>query len=138
LAGKPDVEAAATKSQEDGLGGGLLSSFLGDEGVKEAAGLLPVGRSLRAQAVGSLLVPGTSGFLVEELLVVGSLLAPGTSGFLVEELLTMALILLAGASAGASGVLGKELLATALVLPQAVDGPLPILLGAFHASTGPM
>jgi hypothetical protein len=50
LAGKPDVEAAATKPQEDGLGGGLLSSFLGDEGVNEATGLLPAGRSLRAQA----------------------------------------------------------------------------------------
>jgi hypothetical protein len=50
LAGKPDVEAAATKPQEDGLGGGLLSSFLGNEGVEESAGLLPVGRSLRAQA----------------------------------------------------------------------------------------
>jgi hypothetical protein len=69
LAGKPDVEAAATKPQEDGLGGsllllflgsllslflgGLLLSFLGDEGVDEAAEVL---LTARAQA-GVLLLP---------------------------------------------------------------------------------
>jgi hypothetical protein len=61
LAGKPDVEAAATKPQEDGLGGGLLlsflggllSSFLGDEGVDKAAEVL---LTARAQA-GVLLLP---------------------------------------------------------------------------------
>ncbi len=61
LAGKPDVETAATKPQEDGLGGGLLSSFLGglllsflgDEGVDEAAEVL---LTARAQA-GILLLP---------------------------------------------------------------------------------
>jgi hypothetical protein len=52
LVGKPDVEAAATKPQEDGLGGGVLSSFLGDEGVEVAEVLLPA----RAQA-GVLLLP---------------------------------------------------------------------------------
>ncbi len=52
MAGKPDVEAAAAKPQEDGFGGGVLSSFLGDEGVKVAEVLLLA----RAQA-GVLLLP---------------------------------------------------------------------------------
>jgi hypothetical protein len=52
LAGKLDMEAAATKPQEDGLGGGVLSSFLGEEGIEVAEVLLPA----RAQA-GVLLLP---------------------------------------------------------------------------------
>ncbi len=63
MAGKPDVEAAATKPQEDGLGGGVLSSFLGNEGVEVAEVLLPA----RAQA-GVLLLPAgaQAGVLPEE------------------------------------------------------------------------
>jgi hypothetical protein len=52
LAGKPDVEAAATKPQEDGLGGGVLLPFLGNEGVEVVEVLLPA----RVQA-GVLLLP---------------------------------------------------------------------------------
>jgi hypothetical protein len=46
----------------------------------------------------------------------GSSLLAGASGLLVEELLTTALVLLAGASAGASGVHGKELLEASSLL----------------------
>ncbi len=35
-------------------------------------------------------------------------------------------------------MLVDELLSTALVLPQVVDGPLSIHVGAFRAGTGPM
>ncbi len=54
LAGKPDVEAAATKPQEDGLGGGVLSSFLSNEGIEVVEVLLPT----RAQAGILLLLAG--------------------------------------------------------------------------------
>ena len=60
-------------------------------------------------------------------------LLAGASGLLVKELLTTALVV-----AGASGLLVEELLVTALVLPQVVNCPLPIVVGVFHAGTGPM
>jgi hypothetical protein len=72
LTGNPDVEAAAAKPQEDGLGSRQFSSFLGDE-IVEAA----LTKSSSHQS-------GASGVLVEELLAASSLLAgenqlePGT------------------------------------------------------------
>jgi hypothetical protein len=148
---EPDVEAAAAKPQEDGASGRPFSC-LGSAFVRP----LVLGNAPGKEAFGKKqpsLLAGTSGLLVEELLAAGSLLA-GTSGFLlllVEELLAAG-SLLAGASsssllagtsgssllAGASGLLVEELLAMALIRPQVVDCPLPILVGAFRAGTGPM
>ena len=61
----------------------------------------------------SLLLVGKGGLLTEELLAAGSLLVAGASGLLLEYCLI-------------------------IVLPQYVNGPLPIPVGAVHTSTSPM
>jgi hypothetical protein len=137
LVGKPGVEAAAPKPQEDGSGGRPASSLLvgasGSGLLAGASGLLV--EELLATAL--VLLVGASGLLVEELLST-TLDMAGMSGVFIEELLATALVLLAGASgllveellsttlvlAGASGVLVEELLATALVLLAGTSGLL--------------
>jgi hypothetical protein len=61
-----------------------------------------------------------------------SLLA-GTSGLCIEELLAAGILLLASAS----GLFLDETEAMVLVLPQIVDGRLPIPVGVFRASASP-
>jgi hypothetical protein len=151
LANKPNVEAVAAKPKEDGAGGRPFSCLGSAFGPPLVFGNAP-GKEAFGKKQPSLLA-GTSGLLIEELLVAGSLLA-GTSGFLlllIKELLAAGSLLagasssslLAGASgssllAGASSLLIKELLAMALVRPQVIDCSLQILVGVFHAGAGPM
>ena len=97
--------------------------------------------SLLLASASSSLLAGTSCLLIEELLAAGSLLLAsvssllaGTSGLLNEELLAAGSLL----QARASGLVLDETEAIVLVRPQFVDGPLPILVRAFCASTSPM
>ncbi len=126
LAGKPDVEAAAAKPQEDSLGCRHLSCKSSAFGHKAMSSLL----AEKALTTCSLLVKKpltTDGLLafvgstlVKELLATIGLLAL-TSGFLVKMALA-----------------GCRLEAMALVLPQVLDCPLPILVGMFRAGASPM
>ncbi len=114
LAGKPDVEAAAAKPQEDD------------------AGCLPL--SCKSSAFGH---KATSSLLVEKALTTCSLLAGSLLVFvcstLVEEALAVSGLLFFASSLLVNMVLsGHRLEVVALVLPQFVERPLPILVGAFR------
>ncbi len=77
------------------------------------------------------------GTLVKESLATIGLLA-FVGGALVEELLAMSCLLLFASSLLVNMALaGRRLEAVALVLPQGVNRPLPILLGAFCAGASP-
>jgi hypothetical protein len=126
LASKPDVEAAAAKPQEDGLGCRHLLCKSSTFGHKATSSLVVEKAPMRCSLLiknplttGGLLA-FVGGTLVKESLATISLQAL-TSGFLVKMALT-----------------GRHLEAMALVLPQLVDCPLPIPVGAFHAGASPM
>ncbi len=113
LASEPGVEALMAKSQEDDLGCRCLS------------------------CVGSVLA--TSGLLIEDALVTHSLLAFKGSLF-IKKALSGASSLLAGgllATFVKKVLAGCRLEAVVLVLPQFVNRPLPILVGAFRAGASP-
>jgi hypothetical protein len=77
------------------------------------------------------------GTLVKESLATIGLLA-FVGGALVEESLAMSCLLLFASSLLVNMVLvGRCLEAVALILPQGVDRPLPILVGAFCAGASP-
>jgi hypothetical protein len=133
LASKPGVEALMAKPQEDDLGSRCLScmgsalatSGLLVEDVLATHSLLVFEGSSKALSSGSSLLAGgllafVCGTLVKESLATIGLLAL-TSGFLIEMALA-----------------GHRLEAMALILPQFVDCPLPILVGALRAGSSPM
>ncbi len=77
------------------------------------------------------------GLLVKESLATIGLLA-FVGGTLVKELLAMSCLLLFASSLLVNMALaGRRLEAVALVLPQGVNHPLPILVGAFRAGASP-
>jgi hypothetical protein len=112
LASELGVEASTAKPQEDDLGCRCLS------------------------CVGSALA--TSGLLVEDALATHSLLAFEGSSFVKKALSGASSLLAGGLLAFVGGTLVKKALAgcrlqaVALVLPQFIDRPLPILVGAFR------
>ena len=142
--------------QEDELGGSRLAGFSGAFATCSVL-LASASSSLLLVSASSSLLASTSGVLVEKLLAAGILLLAsassslllasassslllasasssllaGMSGLRVEELLAAGILLLAGAS----GLLNEECLV--LVLPQIVDGRLPIPVGTFRASASP-
>jgi hypothetical protein len=133
LVGEPDVEEAAAKPKEDGSGYCHLSCKSSAFGHKATSSLL-VKKALTACSllVGSLLV-FVGGTLVEELLATIGLLA-FVGSTLVEEALGMSCLLLFASSLLVNMALaGHHLEVVALILPQGVDRPLPILVGAFRA-----
>jgi hypothetical protein len=117
LASKPGVEASTAKPQEDDLG---------------CRHLLCLGSAL-----------ATSGLLVEDMLATHSLLAFEGSSFVKKALSSVSSLLVGGLLAFVGGTLIKKALAgcrleaEALVLPQFVDHPLPILVGAFRSGASP-
>jgi hypothetical protein len=119
LTGNPDVETAAAKPQEDGLGSSRLACVSGALATC----------SLLLACVSSCLLAGTSGLLVEELLAAGSLVLASASSLLLESASSSLL-------AGASGLFLDE--AMVFVRPHVVDGPLPILVRALRESAPPM
>jgi hypothetical protein len=117
LASEPGMEASTAKPQEDDLGCHHLS------------------------CLGSALA--TSGLLVEDALVTHSLLA-FVGSLVVKKALSGASSLLAcdllafmGSMLVKKALAGCPLEVVALVLPQFVDRPLPILVGAFCAGASP-
>ncbi len=117
LASKPGVKVSTAKPQEDDLGCRCLS------------------------CMGS--ASATSGLLVEDALATHSLLAFKGSSF-VKKALSSASSLLAGGLLAFMGstlvkkaLVGCRLEAVALVLPQFMDRPLPILVGAFREGASP-
>jgi hypothetical protein len=117
LASKPGVEALTAKPQEDDLGCFHLS------------------------CLGSALA--TSGLLVEDALATHSLLAFKGSLFVkkalsgASSLLVGGLLVFVGGTLVKKALAGYRLKAVALVLPQFVDHPLPILVGAFCKGASP-
>jgi hypothetical protein len=111
------MEASTAKPQEDGSGCRHLS------------------------CLGSALA--TSGLLIEDALATHSLLAFKGSSFVkkalsgVSSLLAGGLLAFVGDTLVKKALAGCHLEAVALVLPQFVDRPLPILVGAFCAGTSP-
>jgi hypothetical protein len=91
--------------------------------------------------VGSMLA--TSGLLVEDALATHSLLAFKGSLFIkkalsgASSLLAGSLLAFVGGTLVKKALAGCRLEAVALVLPQFVDRPLPILVGAFHTGASP-
>jgi hypothetical protein len=91
--------------------------------------------------MGSALV--TSGLLVEDVLATHSLLAFKGSSFVKKALSSMSSLLTGGFLAFLGDTLVKKALAgcrleaVALVLPQFMDRPLPILVGAFRVGASP-
>ncbi len=85
----------------------------------------------------------TSGLLVEDALATHSLLAFKGSSFIKKALSGASSLLVSGLLAFVGSTLVKKALAgcrletVALVLPQFVDRPLPILVGAFREGTSP-
>jgi hypothetical protein len=114
LASKLGMEALTAKPHEDDLG---------------CRRLLCVGSAL-----------ATCGLLVEDALATHSLLAFKGSSFVKKALSGASGLLADGLLAFVGGTLVKKALvgcrleAVALVLPQFVNRPLPILIGAFYAS----
>ncbi len=80
----------------------------------------------------------TFSLLVKELLTAGSLLAFVGSTLVKESLVTIGLLALTSGFLIEMALAGRCLEAMALVLPQGVDCPLPILVGAFRAGASPM
>jgi hypothetical protein len=120
LAGKLDVEAAAAKPQEDGWSCRHLSRKSSAFGHKATSSLLLEKALTMCSLLAGSLLAFVGGMLIEEALAVSGLLFFASS-FLVKMALA-----------------GRRLEAVALVLPQFVDCPLPILVGAFRAGTSPM
>jgi hypothetical protein len=91
--------------------------------------------------VGSALA--TSGLLLEDALATHSLLAFEGSSFIKKALSGASSLLAGGLLAFMGGTLVKKALAgchleaVVLVLPQFIDRPLPILVGAFHVGASP-
>ncbi len=85
----------------------------------------------------------TSGLLIEDALATHSLLAFKGSSFVKKALSGASSLMAGGLLAFVGGTLVKKALAgccleaVALVLPQFVDSPLPILVGAFRAGASP-
>jgi hypothetical protein len=117
LASEPGVETLMAKPQED------------DSGCR------------RLSCVGSTLA--TSSLLVEDALATHSLLAFECSLFIKKALSGASSLLAGGLLAFVGGTLVKKALAgccleaVAFVLPQFVNRPLPILVGAFRAGASP-
>jgi hypothetical protein len=117
LASKPGMEALTAKPQEDDLG---------------CRCLLCMGSAL-----------ATSGLLVEDALAMHSLLAFEGSSFVkkalsgTSSLLAGGLLAFMGSTLVKKALAGCRLEAVALVLPQFVDRPLPILVGAFCEGASP-
>jgi hypothetical protein len=126
LAGKPDVEAAAAKPQEDGAGCPHLSCKSSVFGHKATSSLL-VEKALM-----------TCSLLVEKPLTTDGLLSFIGSTLVKESLVTIDLLALTSGFLVEMALAGCRLEAMALVLPQGVDRPLPILVGAFCAGASPM
>ncbi len=120
--GKPNMELAAAKPKEDGCS------------------------SHHPLCIGSVFIHkalATSGLLVEKLFAAGSLLAfvggklveEALGSMLVKKLLTMCgFLLLMSSFLIDKALAGCCLLAMALVLPQFVQGPLPVLVVGLLAS----
>ncbi len=152
LLGVADLEAAAAKPKEDGccghrpscLSGACIQKALATSGllVKKpltTGGLLAfVGGSLVEESLATIgLLAFVGGTLVEELLATIGLLA-FIGSTLVKEALAMSCLLLFASSLLVNMALaGCRLEAVALVLPQGVNRPLPILVGAFRAGASP-
>jgi hypothetical protein len=115
LAGKPDVEAAAAKPQEDNLGCRHLSSKSSVFGHKATSSLL-IEKVLK-----------TCSLLIKKPLTMDGLLAFVGSMLVKESLATIGLLALTGC----------RLEAMALIFPQGVDRPLPIQVDAFCAGASP-
>ncbi len=117
LASKPGMEVSRAKPQEDDLGCRHLSC---------------VGIAL-----------ATSSLLVEDALAMHSLLAFEGSSFVKKALSGMSSLLAGSLLAFVGGTLVKKALAgcrleaVVLVLPQFIDRPLPILVGAFCMGASP-
>jgi hypothetical protein len=117
LASKPGVEALTAKPQEDGSG------------------------CCHLWCLGSTLA--TSSLLIEDALATHSLLAFEGSLFIKKALSGASSLLEGGLLAFVGGTLVKKALvgfcleAVVLVLPQFVDRPLPILVGAFRVGASP-
>jgi hypothetical protein len=117
LASKPGMEASTAKPQEDDLGCRRLS------------------------CVGSALA--TCSLLIEDALATHSLLAFEGSSFIkmalsgTSSLLAGNLLAFMGGTLVKKALVGCRLEAVALMLPQFVDRPLQILVGAFHMGMSP-
>ncbi len=119
LAGKPDMEAAAAKPQEDGLGCRHLLCKSSAFGHKATSSLLLKKALTTCSLLADSLLAFIGGTLVEVALAVSGLLFFASS-FLVKMALA-----------------GRRLEVVALLLPQFVNSPLPILVGVFHAGASP-
>ncbi len=120
LVGKPDVEVASAKPQEDGLGCHHLLCKSSAFGHKATSSLFVEKALTTCSLLADSLLVSVGGTLVKEALAVSGLL------FVVSSLLVeMALV-------------GRHLKATALVLPKGIDCPLPILVGVFREGASPM
>ncbi len=126
LAGEPDMEAAAAKPYEDGLGCHHLPCKSSTFGHKATSGLV-------VEKVST-----TCSLLVEKPLMTGGLLV-FVGGMLFNELLaTIGFLALTSGFLVKMALAGGRLEEMALVLPQSVDCPLPILVGVFRAGASPM
>ncbi len=120
------MEAAAAKPQEDGAGCPHLSCKSSVFGHKATSSLL-VEKALM-----------TCSLLVEKPLTTDGLLSFIGSTLVKESLVTIDLLALTSGFLVEMALAGCRLEAMALVLPQGVDRPLPILVGAFCAGASPM
>ncbi len=151
LLGKADLEAAEAKPKEDGCYGccplclgsaciqkALATSLLVKKPLMMGGFLAFVGGSLVEELLttgGLLAFVGST--LVEELLAMIGLLA-FVGGTLIKEALAMSYLLLFASSLLINMALaGRRLEARALILPQFVDCPLPIPVGAFRRGASP-
>jgi hypothetical protein len=126
LAGKPDVEAAAAKPQEDSLGCRHLTCKSSAFGHKATSSLL-VEKALT-----------TCSLLVKKPLTTDGLLAFVGGTLIKESLAAIGLRALMSGFLIEMALAGCRLEAMVLVLPQVVDCPLPIPVGVFRAGASPM
>jgi hypothetical protein len=135
LSGEADLEAAAAKPKEDGccsrrpscLGGGCVQKALATSGLLVKKPL----------TTGGLLAFVSASLIKESLATIGLLAFVGST--LVKEALAMCCLLLFASSLLINMALaGCRLEGVALVLPQGVDRPLPILVGAFCTGASPL
>ncbi len=126
LAGKPNVEVAAAKPQEDSLGFCHLSCKSSAFGHKATSSLL-VKKALTMCSL-----------LVEKPLMTDNLLAFVGSTLIKESLAKIGLLALMSGFLIKMALAGCCLEAMALVLPQVINCPLPILVGMFRVGASPM
>jgi hypothetical protein len=120
LVGKPDVEVAAAKPQENGLGCRHLSCKSSAFGHKVTSSLLVEKALMMCSFLAGSLLALVGGTLGKEVLAVSGILF-----FASSLLVKMALA-------------GCRLEATVLVRPKGVNCPLPILVGMFREGASPM